>query len=288
MDSDSPQTSPATTGRGLKTASHGLQALRLLGLAPEGLSVEELAIRLDKSKATARYLLNTLCQQGFARRDTTGAFQLAPAPPWGQTWGAPAASSSVPLPDDLTEAVSDLYQRTRQRTYLACQDGERTVIVDSRGHQGLACIPGLGERIAPDEAHALAITKTLASASPEFEEVLRHEMLPSFTGNTISESRELGAELAQVRQNGFAIDREEYAEAFCCIAAPIRNPAGEVTASLGLSLPPTRFAANYVRLVNEVVEVAAMASEQWREEARQPGDDLSPSEHGGAMPYPSQ
>lgn len=282
MDSKSPE----TPGRGLKTVTQGLQALHLLGTAPEGLTVDELALHLGKSRATARYLLNTLSQQGFARIGSIpGTYQLAPSPPWGQVWGSSAAGGSVDLPDDLTDAVSDLYTRTRQRTYLARLEGERSVVVDARGHKGLARIPGLQENIPPDEAHALAITKALAAASPELEEILRQDHLSSFTNNTISDSEDLGAELGRVRENGFAIDREEYAEAFCCIAAPIRSPAGEVAASLGVSLPPQRFAANYVRLVNEVVEVAALASEQWRQAA----DHLFPDEQGeGAIPHPDK
>lgn len=256
--------SSETTGRGLKTVTQGLQALRLLGAAPAGLGADELALYLGKSKATARYLLNSLCQEGFARR-VAGAYQLASTPPWGETWGASRPSGRASLPADLTDAVSELYQRTRQRTYLAHLEGERSVVVDSRGHQGLGRIPGLQERIDPNEAHALAITKALAAASPELEEVLRRDKLSAFTPNTINDSGQLTAELSQIRHNGFAIDREEYAEAFCCIAAPIRNPAGAVSASLGISVAPQCFAAGYAELVNEVIEVATIASEQWRE-----------------------
>lgn len=259
-------------GRCLKTATEALHALRLLGTAPEGLSPEELGIQLGKSKATARYLLNTLCQEGFAYKDgSTALYLLSSVPPWGYAWGRSGTAGSVELPDDLADAVSELYWRTRQRTYLAHLEDERSVVVDARGHQGLARIPGLQERISPGEAHALAVTKALVAASPELEETLRQEAgLTPFTGRTISEPDGLGLELAQVRQNGFALDREEFAEGFCCIAAPIFNPDGEVAASLGISTPPRRFATDYVGLVNEVVEVAATASEQWRRAATQP------------------
>lgn len=263
-----PESAPdATTGRCLKTGTETLRALRLLGVTPDGLSVEALATELDRSKATARYLLNTLCQEGFAYRDRVSAvYRLAAVPPWGGRWGR--STDGVEVPDSLADALSELYWRTRQRSYLAHVEGDSTVILDARGHQGLARIPGLREHISAREAHALAVTKALAASSPDMEEMLRHESdLSSFTGATISDAEDLEWELARVRRDGFALDREEYAEGFCCIAAPIFNPAGDVAASLGLSVLARRFAVDYVDLINQVVEVAAGASEQWRQAA---------------------
>lgn len=260
------------TGRCLKTATETLQALRLLGTAPGGMGADELALHLGKSKATARYLLNTLCQEGFAYRDgSSGTYQLSAAPPWGYAWGRTESAQNVPLPDDLADAVTELYWRTRQRTYLAHLEDEKAVVLDARGHQGLARIPGLSERIAPGEAHALAVTKALVAANPELEEALRRQsVLASFTGTTITDPAEFGLELARARQNGYALDREEFAEGFCCIAAPVFNPEGEVVASLAISVLSRRFALDGAALVGEVVDVAAQATKQWRERTPTP------------------
>src|SRR5689334_12234468 len=76
-------------GRSLKTAAEALAALRLVGAAEDGMTPEALAAELGKSTATARYLLNTLCQEGFAVRDRqAGTFRLQETPPWGDAWGA--------------------------------------------------------------------------------------------------------------------------------------------------------------------------------------------------------
>jgi DNA-binding IclR family transcriptional regulator len=47
-------------------------------------------------------------------------------------------------------------------------------------------------------------------------------------------------ELEKVRDQGFALDREECEEGACCIAVPIRNAQGDVEAALGISAPTTR------------------------------------------------
>ncbi|MFC5137273.1 IclR family transcriptional regulator [Actinomycetospora rhizophila] len=259
-------------GRSLKTAAEALAALRFLGAAEEGTTAEALAAELGKSTATARYLLNTLCQEGFAVRDgRSGTFRLQDTPPWGDAWGDPEAPHDLTphqLPERLSDAVTDLYRRTRQRTYLARweADEDATVIVDARGHQGLARVPDLTERIPLASAHALAVTKALiASSGPRATALRERSELASFTGTTITSPPAIELELARVRRRGYAVDREEYAEGFCCIGAPIFAPDGRVAASIAISTPARRFATHAEELTGAVRDVAETATRGWRE-----------------------
>ena len=58
-----------SAGRSLKTAAEALTALRFLASTPDGITADSLGTEIGKSAATARYLLNTLCQEGYARRE---------------------------------------------------------------------------------------------------------------------------------------------------------------------------------------------------------------------------
>ena len=259
-------------GRSLKTAAEALAALRILGTSPEGLTAEALAGRLGKSAATARYLLNTLCQEGYAAKDgAAGVHRLLPTPPWGTAWGVAEPPERLELPERLSDAVTELYARTRQRTYLARWDDDETVIVDARGHQGLARIPDLTERIPLAQAHALAVTKALVATSDELAALVsEHSELTGFTPTTITTTPGLELELARVRRNGVALDREEFAEGFCCVGAPILAPDGTVAASIAVSAPARRFAAEQAAITRAVREVAAEASRAWRDSADPP------------------
>ena len=55
------------SARSLKTAASVLQVLHLLGGHPGGLSPHEVAAKLGKSPATARYMVNTLAEAGLRR-----------------------------------------------------------------------------------------------------------------------------------------------------------------------------------------------------------------------------
>jgi DNA-binding IclR family transcriptional regulator len=259
-------------GRSLKTAAEALAALRFLGAAEDGVTAEALAAELGKSTATARYLLNTLCQEGFATRDRqAGTFRLQETPPWGDAWGTseppPDDYTRYELPERLSDAVTELYWRTRQRTYLArWEDDDATVIVDARGHQGLARIPDLAERIPLASAHALAVTKALiASSGTRTALMTTRSDLEAFTSTTITSTPAIELELARVRKRGYAVDREEYAEGFCCIGAPIFAPDGQVAASIAISTPARKFAVDADELTDAVRDVATTATRGWLE-----------------------
>jgi DNA-binding IclR family transcriptional regulator len=272
-------TEPIRRGRSLKTAVETLEALRILGAAVQGLTADDLAVQLHKSTSTARYLLNTLCQQGFAFRGPHGArYWLRASPPWGQSWGGSAAAEQDP-PGLLTDAVSELYGRTRQRTYLARSADGATWITETRGHQGLARVPGVTDRIPHQQAHALAVTKAIVALSPELQETVREECgFTAFTSATITHPDKFDQELAQVRLRGFALDREEFAPGFCCIAAPIIGPGGRAVASLGMSMSRRRFALHSADLIRTLVDIAAEASRKWRD------DRTGGTGDGGARP----
>ena len=275
------------SARSLKTAASVLRALRLLGGHPEGLSCQDLGEHLGKSPATARYMINTLWEAGYAERGSSGRWCLAEAPPWG-TWtpdDAAAAGTGVhgsgsdgragaagtdvgrgdPEPQAvLAEAVTELYRRTRQRSYLVRRSGVVVATVsDVRGHQGLARHPGLADHVPPHHAHALAMTKVLLAASPAYFEAVEGEPLLALTSATLSDADALRHEIDGVRRRGHAVDAEEYAAGFCTVAAPVVSPLGDVTVALGLSTSARRHGADGDALAKVVVEVAEEAGRQW-------------------------
>ena len=54
----------------------------------------------------------------------------------------------------------------------------------------------------------------------------------AFTDHTIVDGRALRARLASVREHGYALAVDEYAEGLSSAAAPVRNSAGRVVAAL--------------------------------------------------------
>ncbi len=244
-------------GRDLKTARAVLRVLRLLEQRDE-VDAVEVAAALGKSTATATYLLNSLVAEGFAERDPAGApgrFRSSRLVP-GTT---PVAGMPSPaLLAELEGAVRELYGRTGERSYLAFFDQDLIVVADSVGRQGLARIPGL-DPVIRREAHCLAIGKVVLAELGLGEWARRSglDTLPRFTASSITDPERLEGELDMVRRSGYAVDRGEFSEAICCVAAPVRDGQGMLVGTLGVSVPASRFPAVQERLVRSVCSVSA-------------------------------
>jgi DNA-binding IclR family transcriptional regulator len=86
--------------------------------------------------------------------------------------------------------------------------------------------------------------------------------LPAYTEKTPRDPEIIEAMLAQVREDGYAVNVETYREGVCGIAAPVRDSTGAVVASVGLVVPIHRFTQDRVdRYRASVVSAAVRISE---------------------------
>lgn len=240
----------ARSRRGLATARSVLHVLAHLEAHPEGVRADEVARVVGKSASTAYYLLASLVEEGFATHDG-GLYRPRRVAP------EPAAADSR---HGLEDAVDDLFLRTHKRCYLGVVRRGGIEIAVVRGRQGIACMPGLGTRIT-DNAHALAMGKVvLARLRPDAVARYAARGLPAYTPSTITSLEALEQELEHVREHGFAVDREEFDEDFCCIAAPITGERGELRGILGLSASTRAFDAEHDELAAAVLDVAGDAA----------------------------
>jgi DNA-binding IclR family transcriptional regulator len=235
--------------RGLATARSVLHALAHLEANPEGVRADEVAEVVGKSASTAYYLLASLVAEGFATHEG-GLYR-----PRRVLQEPPAAEARHALED----AVDDLFLRTHKRCYLGVVRHGGIEITVVRGRQGIACMPGLGTRIT-DNAHALAMGKVVL-ARLRSDAVARYAArgLQAYTPSTITTLGDLEQELERVREQGYAVEREEFDEDFCCVAAPVTGERGELRGILGLSASTRAFDAEHDDLAAAALDVAIQA-----------------------------
>jgi acetyl-CoA synthetase len=238
--------------RGLSTARSVLRVLALLARAPQGLRAEEVSRALGKSASTAYNLLDSLCEEGFAVHDH-GRYVLAdPA----RAVATAVDASALPI-GGLAGTLDELFACTHKRAYLAVMRGGRVVVPLVRGQQGMRRIPGLGAELGRN-AHALAIGK-IALAQLDGPELRRYvgDGLTAFTPETITDPGVLARQLAQVRHDGVADDREELAVDCCCLAAPLCDERGRAVAALGISMSVRAFERDRDELTEMLLDVAS-------------------------------
>jgi DNA-binding IclR family transcriptional regulator len=80
----------------------------------------------------------------------------------------------------------------------------------------------------------------LAFSPPEVVAAAVRTGLQPRTPNTITDADTLARALESVRARGCAVDDEESEVGVRCVAAPVRNDAGEVVAAVGVAGPVSR------------------------------------------------
>jgi DNA-binding IclR family transcriptional regulator len=199
------------------------RAVRLvdeLAATREPLGLAELARRLSLPKSSVHGLLATLVAHGLARRSSNGEFSLGPRPlQWAGAYEAQSdilrafhqlAGSRAALGAE-TVMLAEL-EGTEVR-YLACRPGTRPLAVNFRvgGRFPAACTSSGKAMLAflpPEQAGLL-----LADAP-----------LPRLTRHSVRSLTALQRQLAQARQQGWAMDDEETAEGMQCFGAPVFGP----------------------------------------------------------------
>jgi DNA-binding IclR family transcriptional regulator len=159
------------------------------------------------------------------------------------------------------EHLRDLNQRTGQTVHLAMLNEDKVVYIDKLGAQsGLSLVTYVG--FATD-AYAAAGGKVLLADLDEsrVRRMYHGKTLKAYGRRTITSVDDLIEELETVRQQGYAIDDEEYYEGVRCISAPIRAGFKAVAA---LSITGSIFALTHDRIKTElkdlVVDTAAQIS----------------------------
>jgi len=146
---------------------------------------------------------------------------------------------------------------------LSAETGESIVLSTLHDRQGV-CIERIEGRHTLRVSHELgAIFPLHAGASGKIlmayldretqNEIIAHIGLPRFTETTITDSRKLLAELAQIRKQGYALSDGEVIRGTFGIGAPIMSRAGTAIAALSLSAPTHRMKEEEQRQVRDLV-----------------------------------
>ena len=207
-------------------------------------SLAELASELDLPKSTLHRFLVGLEVHGILRRD-------ADDKKWRLghrlfIWGSLAAESTG-LRHIARPIMHKLAGETGETTILTVYHDKEVICTDkveTSHHVRLALEVG-----ARRACHAGASSKILMAYLPEEEiqAILRDKGLPKLCTNTITDPEKLKAELARIRERGYAQSLEETDLGAWGVAAPIRDWKGQVVGAIGVAGPTLRYSKEKIR-----------------------------------------
>jgi IclR family transcriptional regulator, acetate operon repressor len=221
-------------------------ALKPLGLLeaiagmPHPATLAELAASVGVPKPTMHRWLASLEQAGLLQRTLDGRrFELAPR----SARLAFSILSNRPGGAVRHEILQRVVQEVGEACNLTVLDGTQVSYLDRVEAEWLLRISFQQGSKVP--AYCSASGKLfLALMRPAKRDLLLRQMpLERLTDNTLTGTPELLRELAEIRRNGYALDREEFLAGLVCLAVPIFLPKARsrsCVAALAIQAPITR------------------------------------------------
>jgi IclR family transcriptional regulator, KDG regulon repressor len=200
------------------------------------MGISALAMRLGLAKSTVHRLATTLVEYDILEQNKeTGKYRLGLALFELGTM----VRRKMDTNSGAQVQIHALADETGETVQLAILDHLSVLYIRIReSRQAVRMSSGLGSR-AP--AHCTGVGKALiAFQPPEVVQQIIDNGLKRYTQGTITDPEKLRAELATIRQKGYAIDDEEIEVGLRCIAAPIRDHSGQVTAAISVAAPVQR------------------------------------------------
>ena len=243
----------------VQVLERSLGILELLCSEGPELSLIELSERLRLHKSTTHRLVGVLEQHRFVEKSSNnGKYRL------GLKLFELGSKALAHL--DWRERARRFLQRlafeTGETAHLCILDDGEVLYLEKVEAPRTVRVPSIVGRRYP--AHCGAAGKTLLAFQPEeeIEELIKRRGLKAYTRNTLTTPAQLREGLRLVREQGYAIDNEEFEEGLECIGAPIRDYSGKVVAAISIAGPAFRITEDKLPvLARSVIEAAQELSD---------------------------
>lgn len=230
--------------------------------------VTEMASAFDIDKSTVSRVMSTFSRRNIVYKDAaTQKYYLS--------IGSLLFSYHIMSDHFIMKIAHPILQQLVSQTYetahlCALHNGQVFVIDHIKSGRNKymkdPTIPGMTEPF-----HCSAVGKViLAYMQPaEARHVLENNNMYSYTDKTINDIDKLMDSLDIIRENGYALDEEEYSQEVYCTAVPVFDAYGYVTHSIGIT-GQNNFIDNYSlfdRNLSYLREAGKQLSKEYRQHA---------------------
>jgi DNA-binding IclR family transcriptional regulator len=150
-----------------------------------------------------------------------------------------------------------LAQESGELANFAALDGMMAVYIAQAqpGPGPVTIFTRIGMRVP---LYCTGVGKAMLAFLPEgYSRVLIDAGLRRYTSSTIVRAIHLDRELKRIRNDGYAIDNEEYEVGVRCVASPLRDRGGGVIGAISVSGPSTRMSSDRLPTLAKLVREAS-------------------------------
>ncbi|MBW1998147.1 MAG: IclR family transcriptional regulator, partial [Deltaproteobacteria bacterium] len=196
------------------------EILKAISVSREGMGISEIARNLAMAKSSVHGIISALEELGAVRRDPhTKKFVSGPT----LIELGRLAYSQIDLKDIARPIMEKLMEETDESVFLGILNGEHITILDIvESRKELKITSPRGTTI-PIFAGATGKVVLASMDEEKALEIIRSRGLPRYTEKTITDPERYLQEIRMARQNGYAIDDEEYLMGVRAVAAAIKG-----------------------------------------------------------------
>jgi len=223
----------------IKSINKGLDVLEFLSANDGEIGIVEISNQLNMGLSTVHRILATLKSRNYIIQNPKTAkyrlgiklFELGCE-----------VQSTKNLIKMVRPYLRELSRITNETANLAILEDKEVIYLDTiESSETLRTEIRQGTRTP---AHCTALGKCLLAflTDSDFEQLYRKdEQITSLTPQSISSWSELKRELNKVKEQGYALDLEEYKIGIHCVGVPIFNGKREAIATISITGPASRF-----------------------------------------------
>lgn len=230
---------------GIQVIARAAAVLRALEDEPEGLSLGQIAERVQLARSTVQRIVRALAAEHLLiSASPTAGVKLGPA------LVRLASSANLELDQLARPALAKLSQAVKETVDLSLLKGNCAVFIDQiPGIHRLRAVSAIGESFP---LHCTANGKILLSMLPDEKWTKLVGKSPrSYTSYTITDLDQLKREIEECRRTRIAHDREEHTEGITAIGTAFLDPLGRPLA-ISIPVPTPRFARLESKLLAEL------------------------------------
>jgi IclR family acetate operon transcriptional repressor len=241
---------PGVVTAQVQSLTRGLSILEALAKAEAGISLTDIAQRVDLPPSTTHRLLSTLERMGYV-------YQSGDLGHWYVGLQAFTVGSGFLSNRDFVgqshQYMRRLMEQSGETANLAILDGTEAVfIAQVQCREMMRILVKLGSRVP---LHASGVGKAIFAALPDeqIDAILKVKGLPRITDHTIVAPETMWAALKVIRHRGYSFDDEEHAPGTRCVAATIYDEHAEPLGAISLAGPASRLPDERIKQLGPIV-----------------------------------
>lgn len=237
----------------VQSVDRAISILKCFNERKRELKLSEIAEQLGLNKSTVHGIINTLKFHGLIEQDEKsqkyrlGLYLIM----LGETVVNSLDVRSFGLP-----IVEDICQKLEETVHVCVLDCTDIVYIDKREcANSIRISTKIGSKFP---AYCTADGKVLISYLDRSKQLrIIPDDIPKFTTNTITDKMEFVNQLDKIRENGYAIDNEEYEVGLVCVAAPVLDHTGSPKYGISVTGPRIRMTEDKIQEAIDVLKDAA-------------------------------